>query len=177
MKDFKASGESYSAALRTQPNLLSAWKGLAELHTTTQNYAEAVVAFQALVRKQNSACAACSLNTGSLLSMTCICNVIIQVRIGTAESKEKRQDYRQKLAFLHQKLANFSDAAEQLQLLLHGPLAYTEQSERLRVECQLADLHVSLLQLIIVAACKIVIFPLHCGSLKLIWPPSLWAFS
>ena len=49
LKDFKASGESYSAALRTQPNLLSAWKGLAELHSTAQNHAEAVVAFQSLV--------------------------------------------------------------------------------------------------------------------------------
>lgn len=51
LEDFKASGEAYSAALRTQPNLLPAWKGLAELHTTANNPAEAVVAFESLVRK------------------------------------------------------------------------------------------------------------------------------
>lgn len=51
LEDFKASGESYNAALRTQPNLLPAWKGLAELHSAAENYAEAVVAFQSLVSK------------------------------------------------------------------------------------------------------------------------------
>lgn len=51
LKDFKASGESYNAALRTQPNLLPAWKGLAELQSAAQNHAEAVVAFQSLVSK------------------------------------------------------------------------------------------------------------------------------
>lgn len=77
---------------------------------------------------------------------------MFQIRIGTSESKEKRQDYQQKLASLQSKLGNCSDAAEHLQQLLHGPLALTQQAERLHVECQLADLHVSSSQNII-AAC------------------------
>lgn len=61
LKNLKASGESYNAALRTQPNLLPAWKGLAELHSAAENYAEAVVAFQALVSKAEH-CACWTLN-------------------------------------------------------------------------------------------------------------------
>lgn len=99
----------------------------------------------------------------------------MQIRIGTSESKEKRQEYQQKLASLHQKLANFSDAEEHLQLLLQGPLAYTEQAERLHVECQLADLLVGSLQIIIVAACNFAIYPLHSSDPKVTWPPSLGA--
>lgn len=100
------------------------------------------------------------------------------MRIGTSESKEKRQEYQQKLASLHQKLANFSDVAEHLQQLLHGPLAYTEQAQRLHVECQSADLHVRSIQItIIMAACQFAIDPQHCASPKLTWAPSLWALS
>lgn len=66
LKDFKASGESYREVLKTQPNLLSAWKGLAELHATAQNHAEAVVAFQSLVSKTEN-CMCCVLNRRKLL--------------------------------------------------------------------------------------------------------------
>ena len=52
VKDYQASGEAYSAILRSQPNLLPAWKGLAELYATTKNDAEAVGVYESLVSMQ-----------------------------------------------------------------------------------------------------------------------------
>ena len=115
---------------------------------------------------------------GASFCIIIVINVVLQIRIGTSESKEKRQEYQLKLASLHQKLANFSDATEHLQQLLHGPLAYTEQAQRLHVECQLADLHVRSLQFVIItAACQFAIDPLRCAGPQLTWGPSLWALS
>ncbi len=49
LKEYQDSGKAYSAILRLQPKLLPAWKGLAELHTTTKNDIEAVGVYQSLV--------------------------------------------------------------------------------------------------------------------------------
>lgn len=66
-----------------------------------------------------------------------------QLRLGTSESKERRQEYQLKLASAQQRLGQAPQAVHHLQQLLHGPLALTDQLQRLNVECQLADLQVS----------------------------------
>jgi len=63
--------------------------------------------------------------------------------LGTSESKERRQEYQLKLASAQQRLGQSSEAVQQFKLLLHGPLAFSHQPQRLQVECQLADLQVS----------------------------------
>ncbi len=49
LKECQASGTAYKSVLRLQPSLLPAWKGLAELYTTTSNDAELVGVFESLV--------------------------------------------------------------------------------------------------------------------------------
>ena len=66
----------------------------------------------------------------------------VQIRLGTSEAKEKRQDYHLKLASLYKQLGKASDAIENFQQLLDGTLAYTDAAQRLHVQCQLADLQV-----------------------------------
>ena len=66
-----------------------------------------------------------------------------QICLGTSESKERRQEYQLKLASAQQRLGQSSEAVQQLFQLLHGPLAFSDQPQRLQVECQLADLQVS----------------------------------
>ncbi|KAL0025266.1 hypothetical protein WJX77_012112 [Trebouxia sp. C0004] len=113
LRDFQASGTSYKSILRLQPSLLPAWKGLAELYTMTSNDAELVGVFESLIR------------------------------LGTSESKERRQEYQLKLASAQQRLGQPSEAVHQFNLLLHGPLAFSDQPQRLQVECHLADLQMS----------------------------------
>ena len=49
LREYQASGTAYKSILRLQPSLLPAWKGLAELYTTTSNDAELVGVFESLV--------------------------------------------------------------------------------------------------------------------------------
>ena len=49
LREYQASGTAYKSILRLQPSLLPAWKGLAELYTTTNNDAELVGVFESLV--------------------------------------------------------------------------------------------------------------------------------
>ena len=66
------------------------------------------------------------------------------MRLATSESKEKLQDYQLKLASAHQRLGQIADALQHFEQLLHGPLAFSDELQRLHVECRLADLQVSL---------------------------------
>ena len=49
LKEYQASGTAYKSILRLQPSLLPAWKGLAELYTTTSNDAELIGVLESLV--------------------------------------------------------------------------------------------------------------------------------
>lgn len=68
--------------------------------------------------------------------------MFFQIRLGTSESKERRQEYCLKVASLHEQLGDSSAAVQHFQQLLDGPLAYTEKAQHLHVECQLADVQV-----------------------------------
>ena len=158
VKDYQASGKAYSAILRSQPNLLPAWKGLAELYTTTKNDAESVGVYESLVSMQALSYKIDTSNPHIKYSRTFMyacCNhstfgtrhtdnhFCCQLRLGASESKERRQEYQLKLASAQQRLGQASQAVHHFEQLLHGPLALTEPLQRLHVECQLADLQVS----------------------------------
>ena len=153
LKDYQASGKAYNAILRSQPNLLPAWKGLAELYTTTKNDAESVGVYESLVSMQ-------AFSTYMTFAFNPLINCIgcfhahwdttrtenyvcCQLRLGTSESKERRQEYQLKLASAQQRLGQASQAVHHFEQLLHGPLAVTERLQRLHVECQMADLQVN----------------------------------
>lgn len=112
LKHFQQSGNTYKAILKFQPDLLPAWKGLAELYTATKDAAAAIEVYESLIR------------------------------LGSSESKDRRQQYHLKLATSLQHLGRNTEAIEHLEKLLHGPLACSDQQQHLEVECQLAIIQV-----------------------------------
>ena len=66
----------------------------------------------------------------------------MQIRLGSSESKDRRQQYHLRLASSLQRLGRNAEAVEHLDKLLHGPLACSDQQQHLEVECQLANIQV-----------------------------------